>query len=490
MELYPYQVPHYECMEKILDYSHCVIDSSPMGRGKSIVALHYAREHGLDVFICCDAIMKAKFEDLLDNFGLEGTIMSYAALRGVIRNNEIRITHDLLTYEEDNRYHNTPELIEMVQNGTLFIFDEFQALKNKSKQHFAAREIAWTVGIYRGDSGSRVLYLSETGIDKKDSIGRIYNLLCLSTNELIYHHEFSIHDDIMQMAYDLEPKSIDDLGVPMDKNEAIDNLFNLYIKVFKRYYSCSMPQPEAEMEIFIHNCFYHVPDDEAKVIAQNVQNLLDTVRIGNNGKTHYIPKKGGKNVLLFLEEAKVPLFSRLIHQSLSTTNMKIVMMMNHLKPIRLLEKALEMHDPLVITGDTPMDERTEYIDMFQQDNDDYRLIIFGRVGRSGIDLDDVFGDRPRRTFISPGDSFEPTYQGIGRTYRANTKSDVEVIIVHAYNEKYARTMTKELRILRALSTRQEIVRDFSLVQRTDINLMESPTIFEDGRPFVDWELGN
>lgn len=487
MDLYPYQLPHYECMKEILSYSHCVIDSSPMGRGKSIVALHYAKEHGLDVFICCDAIMKEKFQRLLDEFELDGVIMSYSNLRGVIRDGEITVNHDFLI-AEDGKYHATEDLIEMIEYGTLFIFDEFQALKNPSKQHHAAKEIVWTVALHRGDGNSRVLYLSETGIDKKDSIGRVYNLLCLSTNQLIYHPEYSIHDDIIERVYELEPEALTGLPIPANRNEAIDNLFNLYIKVFKHYYSCSMPQPDSSVAISIHNCFYYVPDEEAQVIALRVSELITRVSIRADGTAHLIPKKGGKNTLRFIEEAKVPLFARLTRQSLENTNKKIILMLNHVKPIEMLAEELEEYDPLVITGDTPMDDRSEFIEWFQEDNDDYRLIIFGRVGRAGIDLDDTVGDRPRRTFISPGDSFDPTYQGIGRTYRANTKSDVEVVMVHAYNEAYGSTMTKELRILKALSTKQEVVRDFSLIQRTDINLASCPTIFEDGTPFDEEQI--
>lgn len=78
------------------------------GRGKSIVALHYAKEHDLDVFICCDAIMKEKFQRLLDEFELDGVIMSYSNLRGVIRDGEITVNHDLLI-AEDGKYHATED---------------------------------------------------------------------------------------------------------------------------------------------------------------------------------------------------------------------------------------------------------------------------------------------------------------------------------------------------------------------------------------------
>lgn len=485
IDLFPSQIDHYARMKQIYGYSHCMIDTSPMGSGKSITALLYALEHGLRPFICCQLSLKEKFLRFAHKFGLDPIIMTYNKLRGNSRgNSELCCSHDYLVYQ-NGKYLPTNTLVSLIQSGILVIFDEFQALKNDSCQHHAALAVARTVACYRGNSQTRVLYLSETPITDTGSIGNVVRLLCLTNCDNLIENEPNKggYYDVVNIAKTINPDFTKYVPPEPTSKIAVDTIYSLYTQLLKYYYSSSMPELTLTANRDIKSCFYNVPDDQADIIAIRIGKLREAIEYNSDGSAKFKRRVNNNDVLQLIELAKVPLFIRITTETLTNVpNSKVILSLNYLKTVSEVAAGLSSFNPLVITGKTNEVTRNSSIDSFQNDSSS-RLMIISRVGREGIDLDDQVGNHPRYMYISPSYSFVEVYQVTGRVYRSNTKSDVVIRLVYAYNPNYQHTMAQEGRVLRALGRKEKVTRQFTTIDRTDNSFSDCQAVLEDNTPF-------
>ena len=486
MELYDSQKEHLKNIEKILSYSTCVIDSSPMGRGKSVTALHYAKKNDLEVVIFCNLTMQEKFKKFCEIFEIEASIYSYHGLRGSHTN---VVCHDYLTKSKDV-YEVTPKFVEMVRNGVFVIFDEFQALKNNSLQHKAAIELVRCLARNRKDGKSRVIYLSETSITDVKSVVNIFKLLCITENDKLFKDtknpsEGGIYKDIIDLVRTINEKEVRFLPEVPKSKSAIFTLYNLYTNILKFYFSCSMEEYIRSEQRTITNCFYETSDKEAKKISECIQDLQRDIKYDNNGVAKFGNEISNNSKLRIIEKSKVNIFARAAVNRLQKSKCKVIIFLNYLDSIELVNLKIQELDesikPLTIIGKTPESLRNEYINAFQTD-DNCRLVIIGQVARVGIDLDDKVGDCPRYAYISPSYSYYSIYQAIGRGYRINTKSPLYVIIVYCKNELYMNTLIQEYKILKALSRKEKITKQVVTQKKTIDIFDECSTVDENDQP--------
>lgn len=504
-----HQHEHYTRINQIFGYAPAAIDCSPMGQGKTCIALKYAIDHNLTILPFCDVSMKKKIEKHGARYGARVLpALSYSALRGTSRKKQENITvgHKYLVHM-NNRYYATQELVNLIESGVLILFDEFQALKNKSLQYFAALEIARTLAKYRGNGNSRVIYLSKTGIDDYKLIENVVTLLCLTPHDHLVEGtgegKQAGYNDIVKISMAVNPDLAKTIAVPnVNYKSALYIVFGLYTNILKYFYSSSMPELNLEYKKDAKNCYYYVPDDQAENISKQIKQLDDNIIFNPDGKAVFTSGSSNtnmNNLLMDIEIAKVPLFCRLVRDTLSNDpNGKVIVSLNYRKSVETLRSMLIDVDPLVITGSTPAENhksvnssnnltlhgvsRDDIIDGFQNE-DNYRVLILSRVCRVGVDLDDQDGDRPRTLFISPSFSYTNTYQMTGRVYRTETKSDVVIRSVYAYNPKYHKSMRQEMRILQALHRKNKVTKDMSTIDNcnNDVgSLFTDEAIYEDG----------
>lgn len=503
VKLREHQIDHYQRIEHIFGYAPCAIDSSRMGQGKTMIALKYAQDHNLRLLIVCDVTLKHKIARHAEEYGLiSPIIMTYNKLRGNSLGSEtstndgtkvanVTVKHPYLIYK-DGQYFPTQALVDLIQSGVLVVFDEYQALKNKSLQYYAALSLVRSVAAYRTVTPSRAFYLSETGCDNVKSIENVVTLLCLTYHNQLVRTEcngkivhYDGYNDIVQIARSISPdKTL--LLVPADVSikSAFNVVYALYVNILKYYYSSSMPELAINHTRDFKSCYYSVPDGEAHQLATHIKTLEKNVRYLSDGTAIFqnIDRSTSTNILRMIELAKIPLFKRVIREALDArNNCKVIMAANYLDTVAALQDHFREEQPLVMTGAHKDKERDQIINLFQND-DSRRLLIVSQVGRVGVDLDDQDGDKPRILFISPCYSFIKVGQMIGRVFRLNTKSDVIVRLVYAHNSKYQSSMHQELRILQALHRKEKITIEMS-TNRSDASLFEEcEAIYEDGTP--------
>ena len=162
------------------------------------------------------------------------------------------------------------------------------------------------------------------------------------------------------------------------------------------------------------------------------------------------------------ESAKVNDVIRLAKEDLaSDPNLKVILYFNYYKnhSIDSALKKLKKYGPLEYSGrikDIAIRQRN--IDLFQQDNNDYRVLIGTvKAGSSGIDLDDKFGTHPRIMYIMPSYEILELYQAVGRVTRSDSKSKGTVFFVYASGEGAV-----EGKLLDALARKSEIAKQFIL----------------------------
>lgn len=127
-------------------------------------------------------------------------------------------------------------------------------------------------------------------------------------------------------------------------------------------------------------------------------------------------------------------------------------MLTYKDGIRHLVDRLEKFNPLVINGDVnSMEERERRIDSFNKSDDHNLLICNIRVASSSISLDDQKGNKPRIMFILPTYCLMDSMQAQFRIYRAQTKSDAEIIYPYFYSAKENKSFRKEENILTGIA---------------------------------------
>src|SRR5438105_2271316 len=123
------------------------IDVSKMGSGKTRIALWLAKKLELQLFVVCPVTIIPMWEALAQEFDIPIVlVISYQSLRGT-KNQQPKhgflIRHDVrldsgirqVSFETTEDYH------ELLNEGTLVVFDEIHNIKNNSTQYKACKAL-------------------------------------------------------------------------------------------------------------------------------------------------------------------------------------------------------------------------------------------------------------------------------------------------------------------------------------------------------------
>lgn len=186
--LFPYQAECFEKLCAILEKMPAAINCSETGTGKTKVSLAIAEKYQYgQILVICPNSVKHKWKDESKYHGIPTAkitkivgrgkekiidgILNYEALRSC-NHNLIKRTEPLPpTLGKDKKlkhkyhYEPTPYLIELIEEGTLFIFDENHRVKNASAQVTKVAAIISTA-IATRETRSRIILNSRTPLDK------------------------------------------------------------------------------------------------------------------------------------------------------------------------------------------------------------------------------------------------------------------------------------------------------------------------------------
>ena len=160
-----------------------------------------------------------------------------------------------------------------------------------------------------------------------------------------------------------------------------------------------------------------------------------------------------------IDSSKVNTMVRLTREKLDENpNCKVVLYYTFKRDMLESVKQLEEYGALLMNGDvTKTQDRTKLMEKFQRDDNEYRVFISNpKVGGLGVELDDIYGNRPRYMYIAPSYMFIDQFQATGRIHRKNTKSKATIRFV------YSRDFPYEDSILQSMAEKSRVARDMIL----------------------------
>lgn len=173
------------------------------------------------------------------------------------------------------------------------------------------------------------------------------------------------------------------------------------------------------------------------VTYQKVEYMIDEMREIADSDAGYATSNRFKQHVMCLEFMKLGyLVTYAQEHILSDPNAKLLVAYNYIKSGEFLEQHLTNEDLPVINihGKVKARERLDGIKAFNQENTDFRTMIFSmKTMNSGVNLQDKNGDYPRTMIILPSHFYLDTAQVASRSHRVDSASDSKILMPYFCN---------------------------------------------------------
>lgn len=462
ISLWSSQKDHFRRLLTMLQKNHAYLDTSPMGAGKTVVTLAVAAIYHLDLFVVCPKSTASMWQNEADKYGVQvRSIMTYQMLTGTSN----RGCNHVFLRRNDDIYMPTKNLQQLIENRTLFVFDEMHALKNPGTAVIKAAH-AIVKEVVRLNCESRIALLSATPCDKENHAQNVLKMLGVITDDDLYYYDHSINY--------YEPRGIAELisrcdgfdrntsesihaGVPIN-NKTVNKLcYELFTRVVKESCSSSMKLPTIETEKDALNGYYWMSDNDVVELQKGVDLLSSSTQFDDATGAIDIGKGSFGMIttaLIMIEKAKLNTMIRLARETLTADpNCKVILYVWYIESIKTMAADLKEYNPMIMYGSTKTEDRDDVVEKFQKENTDHRLLISNaKVGGIGISLDDRCGQHQRHLFMIPSYNFIDLHQATGRIHRGTTKSTAHVRFV------YSKDFRHETSILNAIARKSHVTR--------------------------------
>ena len=504
VQLEDYQKEHYERIIKILNYNYFFIDGSTMGSGKSMHIIKYCQDFNIECIIIAPALVLSAWKKLIDQYSvqvvkdIEGKdcLISYDRLRS-IKNNQPY--HGFLKrYDKEGepvKFFGTSFLFDMIKKGVLIIFDECQEVKNAhSDQTKAVKTIFNCVyEIHKsGERKTKIGLLTGTIADKPEHCINYMQMIGVISNKTDNNMKHYIIDEMIKNGKSINPEGDENFH----KNDlfkihgnTIDlYIYNYWINVIRPVYMVIMPKdPKLDKDAKFDVADVCYPLDNINYIKYNEGlNELNSLVRGNKLDNNINYKSNIGNMMKTLIKIQTSKASLAVNIIKAIFNHKYYNKQGeelHPKVIAYAKfqdvwdvwlDALKEYKPLELTGRIPQKERPKYIDFFQADDDEYRLIIGNNeIAGQGINLQDKKGLRPRIIIIIPDYNAINLQQSIRRIFRNGTKGIAMARIIYSFN-----TDIQEISIAKTIARKGECLNQ---------NHSEQNIIFPGQYPIYNYE---
>jgi len=445
---------------------------------------------------------------------------------------KINFVNFSVTESHNVKYYSTNYLRELIENGAFLILDEYHVIKKHvSNCSKACSKIMKEIKLSGGNS--KILILSGTLFDnEKYAISFFKNLGIYESKRLTkYCHEdedtyTSYGDNTMYLptnlndflnmkyskwiglreifdfcecvVYKKEKVSLHTLikkefknvknnkMIVKNKEEFIFTLFKMTIlKHLSSKMTVKKENNDKCPELKINNFFYNYRSQkDAMIISEAVDSIIKQVNYDD--KTNKIIETsirmnllGGVKSLMKYEYGSVDLLHEVVSKDMNETSKKVVVCCNFINTIDLLSEKLKEFNPMVMTGKTAFGKRNEFIKKFQSSDDDRRLILSNfKIISTGIDLDDKFGNHPRKCYVMPNFYAIDLHQLNYRFLRANdTKTDTEIHMIY-----YKGNILN--RVINCLNRKGNIIKDISN-SKSELGSKSNVTFFSDIEPLYE-----
>ena len=406
------------------------------------------------------------------------------------------------TKEEEMRVVFEPSayLKELIKTKTIFIFDEFHRMKNATSLQHAACSVI-TKAICNGDKDvpARILFLSATPFDKSIQVVGFLNAVNVIPNKFLVGPPLDINPakyglgELVKLCYKIDPTVttfvvnerrriptieadiLDNLlkRLPNEKSIACDLVVSLYSKILSKFFVSAAPSFKLPFDLNIGDGYFNISPDNGINLFNCIQGLKTAYGIQQ--------EEGFRNFgiliqwLLRIENAKVEIFVRKIHQLLkSEPNCKVLCFLNYHSTMSAVYDGLQSLgvNSIYIRKGTSVSDRESLIAPIMEHNLNHRVLIGNTtVLGVGLNLDDQNGNFPRYCLISPSYLYMTLHQAAYRCYRANTKSAPRVRYVYGkianVNGQVDKVDLVEAKLLRNMATKTAVMRS-TLLQQLEV----------------------
>ena len=506
--LYPYQVEAYDELIKRYRNPLYAVQLLPAmtGWGKTYLSKELAKymwkEFKMKVFLVCPATLRLMWKKFLEDEGIPYVaLMSYDEIRGtrgkVISgegDDEVRLPakmkHPWLVRENGKTgpFFATEKFRVECFKGLFMIFDEVQATKNDSAQHWACFELISSALCFESQPADpknpksemvhpkvRVLHLSAATYAEDLCRKNFFRIMGLVTDRVMFqqnpgtgllewkqHGLGSCYEKGMMIDGQLTKRIfarnvISASGLTKLLEDLWDNLFQKQysVPVVDPVYKDKFGQP---IPYIRQNGFYRLNDESAAECAAAIARLK---------RAHVVDDQGGVNVqnanaqmaliqsaLMGLAHAKTPDILRVTLEDLRTRkSCKVILCIPFREDQKWLAEQLMIYNPLMLHGEVPFSDRVGIVNAFNAPNLKHRVLIMTpQCGGVGISIHDhiapnaedmkslsaVFSQGedalfPRRLYLVPTFHFLAMFQAAGRIYRGGVRSECFVCFFYGSN---------------------------------------------------------
>lgn len=464
-KLRPYQQIHFQNFINILRDWYCGLDSSGTGRGKTYSTCALAAHLNLKIFLVSIGGVIEKWVRVSEEFGVEIVYCStYDALRGTLTHSGVTLSHPYLVRSDDSDnsdFEATEEFKNLLQQGILCVFDECHKTKNDTSLCFRSCHAIVNATV-RAESNSRVILLSATPVDRKESVFTILCMLGIIQSKSFYEisrgrkAEMTGFSELRDWCNDNVPEGIEGKGLTkqtrINKNSVTDVAIKLYQDIVK-------PKLVASMEVDmpyppkIRNAYFPLPEDQLDKLNELLVRLCRLrMSVGTDNKKRQGAFGEINPIMQNIQKIKADTVIEFAKSILeSVPHSKVVIYADYIEVHHYLHERLSSYGSILVNGSvTPMEKRDRMFASFQEPNDNVRVGVFHpAVGGVGLDLDDKDGNFPRYFLIMPGFNFINIHQSVGRGSRESTKSTAHVYFIYASG-------VREIRILNSLRSKGKV----------------------------------
>jgi hypothetical protein len=475
LELRQRQVEHYKTTSGVLDRFYFYVDGSEMGLGKTYIAGAHAITRKLPMIVICPASATPNWLNVCTTYGISlwdlnqtGGIITYETLRS---RKGCQPRHGLLTRDDSGetpQFYATSLFSKIVEQGVLIIFDECQKLKNNGSQYRSAKALIRQ--LYDVGGISRAGFLSGTAMDKPEHAVTFMRLTCFIEQRNLYSKiqgqiRLEGIEDLYIWANRINSQALTQFRLNNSfigtQKGSVDYVFNLFVEVIKPGIMSIMPSLELDKDI--KNGYYRLDPESEQEYIKAIASLANAV--GYNASTGAIVRtKENMGAIttsqIALQKAKMKAMARKAREHLDqNSNNKVILYTDYYDVVNPLLEILSAYNPMELTGRIKVNRRSEIQNLFQEHNNNHRLIIANpKVGGLSINLHDTNGNFPRFTYMMPGYMINENHQATGRTARDGLIGKATVRFFYGYSG------AKENRILTALAKKGEVMQKVHLEQ--------------------------
>lgn len=418
-----------DSIEKLKN-NYSIFNTASTGSGKGWAGGFIAARLKLNLFVVAPKNMFPDWEKIKVACGVENIIIiSYDSLAG----KGLSCKHPYLKKIGED-YEPTSELMDIIKQRYLFVFDEIDEAKNPDSQRLSACH-AITRSIVKSNSDSRILLLSATMIDKKKYSESIFKMLgIVSKKEIMVYNpsrqNYIIdgygYEEIYKYCYNINPDLTRQIHPHNINSKNMNNaLYDMLCKIVKPKLGVTIHKPSIKAVFHPSIDYYTVSESKLVKLKEHIDMLRSYVFTLNKSESK---GQGSPKIMTYLhtiENEMLELLVKISYDGLVThPDRKFIIYVWFDSSVDYLLQVFEQFKPLRCDGKVEVAVRQENMKLFQQNNLDYRLIIAKPLAFSkGISLDDQYGGIPRETICIPNYHFNLIHQAAGRTYRTSTKSD-------------------------------------------------------------------